>query len=122
MGRKNPDNRPLRIVREDTPAGQTPLTDSVYARDLATLALAQATLVKAGKDSAMPHFIACVKELERLYRFRFEQIQEPEVDLNAEMVVQEQYMAWLQANYPDYESWSTDDARWIKARHEWGEM
>jgi len=41
---------------------------------LAQLAVAQSNLVKAGKDSAMPHFIAIVKELERIYGFTFEQV------------------------------------------------
>jgi len=45
---------------------------------LVTLALAQSNLVKAGKDSAMPHFIAIVKELEELYGFKFEIMDEVE--------------------------------------------
>lgn len=43
-----------------------------YGLVLSNLAIAEATLVKAGKQSALPHFIAIVKELEELYNFRFE--------------------------------------------------
>ena len=69
MTRKNPDNKPLRIVRN----GRRVLSRGhEYANVISNLVIAQAQLVRAGKDSAMPHFIACVKELERLYGFHFE--------------------------------------------------
>ena len=74
MGRKNPDNKPLRI-RKTSLLGQRPPD---YGQMLVTLALAQSNLVKAGKDSAMPHFIAIVKELEELYGFKFEIMDEVE--------------------------------------------
>lgn len=72
MARKNPENKPLRIVRDSQQkvAG--------YGEMLAQLAIAESNLARAGKDSAMPHFIAIVKELEKLYGFRFEQIPENE--------------------------------------------
>lgn len=69
---KNPDNKPLRIVR--LAVDRYPET---YPQMLSLLAIAQSNLVKAGKDSAMPHFIAIVKELESLYAFRFEIMEEP---------------------------------------------
>lgn len=72
MTRKNPDNKPLRIVRDTKPDME--VNQDLYPTVLGQLAIAQSNLVKAGKDSAMPHFIAIVKELERLYGFRFEQI------------------------------------------------
>lgn len=72
--RKNPENKPLRIVdlyglpKQDR--GQE------YGRMLSQLAIAESNLVRAGKDSAMPHFIAIVKELERVYNFKFEQMED----------------------------------------------
>ena len=69
MVRKNPENKPLRIVRDPS----RHLTSS-YANMLGQLAIAQSNLVKAGKDSALPHFIAIVKELEKEFGFKFEQI------------------------------------------------
>lgn len=72
--RKNPDNKPLRIV---APNG-APRKDRSweYGRVLSQLAIAESNLVLAGKDSAMPHFIAIVKELERIYGFKFEQVED----------------------------------------------
>lgn len=69
MSRKNPNNRPLRIVR-----GDKKIDEAEYQRMLIQLAVAQSNLVKAKKDSAMPHFIAIVKEIEKYYNFTFEQI------------------------------------------------
>lgn len=74
MTRKNPDNKPLRIRHDERYSGPCCVTDESYALMLAQLAVAQSNLVKAGKDSAMPHFIAIVKELERIYGFTFEQV------------------------------------------------
>ena len=45
---------------------------------LIQFAVAQSNLVRAKMDSAMPHFIAIVKELEQYYDFTFEQIDEPQ--------------------------------------------
>lgn len=78
---KNPDSKPLRISHSydlNAPSS-TPRTIG-YNKDhyqsygvmLSNLAIAESNLVKAGKDSAMPHFIAIVKELERVYGFKFE--------------------------------------------------
>ena len=69
MTRKNPDNRPLRIV---SVTGEPIETDASYPLVLAQLAVAQAYLVRSGKKSAMPYFIAITKEIERLYGFKFE--------------------------------------------------
>lgn len=68
MTRKNPDNKPLRI-RKTSLVGERPVD---YGMMLVRLAVAQSNLVRAGKDSAMPHFLAIVKELERVYGFTFE--------------------------------------------------
>lgn len=68
---KNPDSKPLRI--SNAYAMERPARDDYgYGIALSNLAVAQSNLVRAGKDSAMPHFIAIVKELERLYGFKFE--------------------------------------------------
>ena len=69
--RKNPDNQPLRIVQ-----GNTAGSSSTYPIVLALLAIAESNLVRAGKDSAMPHFIALIKALEKFYSFKFEQIED----------------------------------------------
>lgn len=83
--RKNPENKPLRIKRKEWTRRETPVgaggtwTDEYwqnYGLMLSNLAVAQSNLVKAGKDSAMPHFIAIVKELEDLYGFSFEILEE----------------------------------------------
>lgn len=67
--RKNPENKPLRIVS----TGKSKLASvEAYAQMLNNMLLAQALLVKAGKSSALPHFIAVVKELESLFGFKFE--------------------------------------------------
>ena len=72
MTRKNPENKPLRIRRTALP-GERP---SDYGQMLCQLALAESSLVAVGKDSAMPHFLAIVKELESYYGFTFEIIPE----------------------------------------------
>lgn len=71
---KNPDNKPLRIVSVSGGAHLTHGQD--YAIVLSNLAIAQSNLVKAGKSSALPHFIAIVKEIEKLYGFEFKIIEE----------------------------------------------
>ena len=70
MGRKNLNNNPLRIVRDSEHATREAVS---YPIVLSNLAVAQAMLAKH-KESAMPHFIAIVKELESIYGIRFEQI------------------------------------------------
>lgn len=42
-----------------------------YSDMLSRLAIAESNLVRAGKDSALPHFNAIVKELERIHNFEF---------------------------------------------------
>lgn len=72
--RKNPDNKPLRIKRD----GVFSAYDERYALILSNLAIAESNLVRAGKDSAMPHFIAIVKEIERVLKIEFKIIEESE--------------------------------------------
>lgn len=84
---KNPENKPLRIyvtnphltnLHEWEPDSTSKASRQVlmsYGEMLAQLAVAESNLVRAGKDSAMPHFIAIVKELERLYGFEFKIIE-----------------------------------------------
>jgi hypothetical protein len=75
---KNPDSKPLRIVYTDDGSGAVLNREHFgYAIALSNLAVAQSNLVKAGKDSAMTHFIAIVKELEQLYGFEFRIYEEP---------------------------------------------
>lgn len=77
---KNPESKPLRIVSKQETAKEdsyiAPAWHSQkicdYALMLSNLAIAESNLVMAGKDSALPHFIAIVKELERVYGFKFE--------------------------------------------------
>lgn len=72
---KNPDNKPLRIVLGNNQprfAGWDGDGVKNYVLILSNLAIAQSNLVRAGKDSAMPHFIAIIKEIERAYDFKFE--------------------------------------------------
>ena len=73
--RKNPKNKPLRIVssRKDRPVDKGRRTTENYMLVLSNLAIAESNLVKAGKDSAMPHFIAIVKEIEEYYGIEFTQ-------------------------------------------------
>lgn len=75
MTRKNPNNNPLRIVPIDQNKRTTNIrrnTDE-YMLVLSNLAIAESNLVKAGKDSAFPHFIAIVKEIEDYYGIKFTQ-------------------------------------------------
>jgi hypothetical protein len=71
-GRKNPKNKPLKIVKDKGGL----CVDLSYIKSLDNMLLCQAMLVKAGKSSALPHFIAIVKELERVHGFRFEILEE----------------------------------------------
>lgn len=68
---KNPEGRPLRIRWLGLQVG-----DHTLIQALSNLAIAESNLVRAGKDSALPHFIAIVKELEKLMGFRFETLPE----------------------------------------------
>lgn len=73
--RKNPENKPLKIVWDKSKSalsGMGTKTVEAYIRSLDAMLVAQATLVKAGKSSALPHFLATVKELEHLHGFHFE--------------------------------------------------
>jgi len=82
---KNPDNKPLRIYVTNPHLTNLSETDGMsetehrqltsYGEMLAKLAIAESNLIKAGKDSSMPHFIAIVKELERVYGFEFKIIE-----------------------------------------------
>jgi hypothetical protein len=77
---KNKENKPLRIVWEN-----------IFINDfekqkvliLSNLAIAESNLIKASKQSALPHFIAIVKEIENLLGFRFEIIDESKESLAA---------------------------------------
>lgn len=77
---KNPDGKPLQLRRYGWQAGipqefETRVERQEFLRNyglmLSNLAIAESNLVRAGKDSALPHFIAIVKELEYLYGFTF---------------------------------------------------
>jgi hypothetical protein len=70
---KNPDSKPLRIKWT---ASTCPLGNDQVASVLATLAVAESNLVRAGKDSALPHFITLVKAIEEIYGFTFEKLEE----------------------------------------------
>ena len=71
---KNPENKHLRIAWHSNSGEPWSMThnDTVRASVLSNLAIAESNLVRAGKDSALPHFIAIVKELEDLCGFWFE--------------------------------------------------
>jgi hypothetical protein len=69
---KNPDNKPLRIVHPQ----KTYISQEAYVLMLSNLAIAESNLVKAGKDSALNHFIAIMKELEKECGFKFEVMEE----------------------------------------------
>ncbi len=45
-----------------------------YGTMLSNLAIAEAQMYAAGMKTAMPHFIAIIKELERIYGFQFETV------------------------------------------------
>ena len=47
-----------------------------YVPMLSNLAIAESNLIRAGKQSALPHFIAIVKELERIFGFEFQLLDE----------------------------------------------
>lgn len=62
----------LKIVRNDT---GTIKDDNEYGRMLQNLAIAEATCMKTN-SKALPHFIAIVKEIEKLYGFTFQTYEE----------------------------------------------
>ena len=68
--RKNPENKPLEIKRIKSTYFQ--MDPKTYIMALSNLAIAESNLVRAGKDSAMPHFIAIVKEIEKVGQFKFQ--------------------------------------------------
>lgn len=70
MTRKNPDNKPLRIVYTDDKAQHRARVNPDFSYALSQLAVAQAILARH-KSSAMPHFIAIVKELENIHGFNY---------------------------------------------------
>lgn len=70
---KNPDSKMLSVVWHNN---ITPKGDDALAAVLAQLAIAESNLVRAGKDSAMPHFIALIKAIEDIYNFKFEVLPE----------------------------------------------
>lgn len=71
---KNPEGKPVKIIHDSDKINGTE-----FANVLVGLAIAESNLVRAGKDSVMPHFIAIVKEIERLYKFHFEVIEDERV-------------------------------------------
>lgn len=75
--RKNPENKPLKVVW-DYSEGIDGEHWMYRANLLAQIAVAQSNLVKAGKASALPHFLACIKEIENIAGFHFEILEEEE--------------------------------------------
>ena len=72
--RKNPENKPLRITYlENDEYRLFNEREGAYVTVLSNLAIAESNLVRAGKDSALPHFIAIVKEIEKVLGIKFEQ-------------------------------------------------
>tara|TARA_R110000782_G_scaffold102791_5_gene190187 strand:+ start:21556 stop:21762 length:207 start_codon:yes stop_codon:yes gene_type:complete len=63
-------NKHLRIVRPEGLRG----TSTLYIKVLSDLARDQTRLHAAGVKSALPHFIAIVKELERVLAFEFKEV------------------------------------------------
>jgi hypothetical protein len=66
-------NKHLRIVRTTSTYGHPDHKDN-QIQVLIGLAQAEATMHAAGVKSAMPHFIAIVKELETILGFTFEKV------------------------------------------------
>jgi hypothetical protein len=64
----------LRIIR--VPYDNGILTIRDYSDMLCKLAIAEASMIKSN-SKALDHFIAIVKELERIYGFKFEEYKEP---------------------------------------------
>jgi hypothetical protein len=69
--------RPLKIQQWPNRQGFVPNDPSDnYISSLNALLIAESNLVAAGKDSAMSHLLAIVKELERIHCFTFELLDE----------------------------------------------
>jgi len=71
---KRPPQReyvPLRVV---TQKERRSPDDKARIDAIIAIMHANSRLVGAGKDSAMPHYIACVKYLEEYYGFTFEKL------------------------------------------------
>lgn len=68
--------RPLKIVLNLNASGGWDGHPEAYVGTLNAMLIAESNLVKAGKDSAMPHLIAIIKELERIHSFSFELLEE----------------------------------------------
>ena len=68
--------RPLKIVLVRDASGMWIGDPESYVGTLNALLIAESNLIAAGKDSAMPHFLAIVKELERIQSFKFEPLEE----------------------------------------------
>jgi len=75
---KNPENKPLRIVDRDVTLNRY-IGGCEYRQMLNAMLIAESNLVRAGKESAMPHFLAIVKEMEEIFRFKFEVVEERRV-------------------------------------------
>ena len=67
---KNKEGKPLRVKKEGVSYSPA------YCSMLCALLQSEATLVAAGKDSALPHYIAIVKHLEHIFDFSFEILEE----------------------------------------------
>lgn len=69
--------RPLKIVTYDDDIYiDDNLNCKSYVSTLNAMLIAESNLVAAGKDSAMPHLLAIVKELEKIHGFKFELLEE----------------------------------------------
>ncbi len=71
---KNPEGKPLELVAA-AHARET-VGDETYAIVLSNLAVANAMLWHKGQDAGKTHYIAIVKELERLCGFSFRIMEE----------------------------------------------
>jgi len=84
MTNKNPNvdgivvrpSKPLKIQHEGFLNRTLGSNTETYAIVLSNLAIAESNLVKTGHGLAMPHFIAIVKELEKVLGFTFEIMEE----------------------------------------------
>jgi len=66
----------MSYLKIQKPSSFKPLGLSGYVETLRAMLIAEAQLVVAKKDSAMPHFLAVVKELERIHGFEFVTVEE----------------------------------------------
>lgn len=70
------DRKKLKIVIKDMEDPRWDTASLAYLDTLNAMLIAESNLIKAGKDSALPHFIAIVKELEKLHNFEFQEYTE----------------------------------------------